>query len=71
MIHSFALVEFKFSGDMYNGQIHISEFKKLGYGYIRNLSKIVPIDAEYRVVLSDYNEKHESWNMTLLVNEDE
>ena len=70
VIHSFALVEFKFSGEMYNGQIHISEFKKLGYRYIRNLSKIVPIDTEYRVMLSDYNEKHESWNMTLLVQED-
>ena len=69
VIHSFALVEFTHNGESYLGQIHISEFTKLGYGYIRNLSEIVHIDDEYRTALLDYHEKYERWNLQIIPQE--
>lgn len=69
VIRSFALVEFTHNGESYLGQIHISEFTKLGYGYIRNLSEIVHIDDEYRTALLDYHEKYERWNLQIIPQE--
>ena len=69
VIRSFALVEFTHNGESYLGQIHISEFTKLGYGYIGNLSEIVHIDDEYRTALLDYHEKYERWNLQIIPQE--
>ena len=41
VMYHFALVEFKLYGVTYKGSIHISEFGKQGYGYIRRLSDVV------------------------------
>ena len=65
--HSFAFVEFKHYGEIYDGAIHISEFTKLGHGYIANLRKIVCKDEEYNVVLQEYSEKYQNWKLGLVV----
>lgn len=69
VIPSFVLVEFKHYGAAYAGSIHISQFKKLGYGYIKNLWNIAPIGTEYQVSLRAYLEKHECWQLELLPQE--
>ena len=66
VIKSFALVEFTHCGETYTGQIHISEFTKLGYGYIRNLSRIVGESDEFHASVLEYQEKYECWNLSLL-----
>ena len=55
IIKSFAIVEFRHYGKVYLGSIHISEFTKLGYGYIPNLKSITQVGDEYKVVLKEYN----------------
>ena len=66
VIRSFALVEFTHCGETYAGQIHISEFTKLGHGYIRNLSHIVGEGDEFYASVLNYQEKYECWNLNLL-----
>lgn len=66
---SFAWVEFKKNGETYPGHIHISEFTKLGYGYIPRLASIVQEGEEYHVALNEYNEQHEDWDLMLLVDD--
>ena len=66
---SFAWVEFKKNGETYAGRIHISEFTKLGYGYIPRLAKIVQEGEEYHVALKEYSDQREDWELLLLVDE--
>ena len=65
VIKAFALVEFKHYGEVYEGHIHISEFGKAGYGYIRNLHNIVSVDDELIVVLQDFNDAYQKWNLQI------
>ena len=51
------------------GSIHISEFTKLGYGYISNLKSIVQVGDEYRVALKKYDENRESWQVEIVEND--
>ena len=69
IIKSFAIVEFKHYGKLYLGSIHISEFTKLGYGYISNLKSIVQVGDEYRVALKKYDENRESWQVEIVEND--
>lgn len=69
IIKSFAIVEFRHYGKAYLGSIHISEFTKLGYGYIPNLKSITQVGDEYKVVLKEYNKKLESWEVEIVENE--
>ncbi len=69
VIHSFAIVEFTHYGADYWGRIHISEFAKLGYGYIKNLKTIVQIGDEYTVVLKEYTKEHKNWNLGIVESE--
>lgn len=69
IIKSFAIVEFKHYGKLYLGSIHISEFTKLGYGYISNLKSIVQVGDEYRVALKKYDENRESWEVEIVEND--
>ena len=69
IIKSFAIVEFKHYGKLYLGSIHISEFTKLGYGYISNLRSIVQVGDEYRVALKKYDENRESWEVEIVEND--
>lgn len=69
VIKSFAIVEFKHYGKTYVGSIHISEFTKLGYGYIPNLKSITQAGDEYKVVLKKYDEKRDSWNVEIIESE--
>lgn len=69
IIKSFAIVEFKHYGKVYLGSIHISEFTKLGYGYIPNLKSITQVGDEYKVVLKEYNKKLKSWKVEIVENE--
>lgn len=69
IIKSFAIVEFKHYGKLYLGSIHISEFTKLGYGYISNLKFIVQVGDEYRVALKKYDENRESWEVEIVEND--
>lgn len=69
IIKSFAIVEFKHYGKLYLGSIHISEFTKLGYGYISNLRSIVQVGDEYRVALKKYDENRESWQVEIVEND--
>lgn len=69
VIRAFALVEFTHNGESYLGQIHISEFAKLGHGYIPNLSEIVHADDEYRAAVLDYQEKYSRWNLQIVSQE--
>ena len=64
---NFALVDFTHYGENYSGRIHISEFKKMGYGYIPNLSKIVHKEDEFYTSIINYHEQRERWNLQLLV----
>ena len=66
VIKSFAIVEYRHYGKIYLGSIHISEFTKLGYGYIPNLKSIVQVGDEYKVVLKKYDEKRESWKVEII-----
>lgn len=66
---SFAIVEFRHYGKVYLGSIHISEFTKLGYGYIPNLKSITQVGDEYKVVLKEYNKQLESWEVEIVENE--
>ena len=67
VIKSFALVEFVHCGESYLGSIYIAEFKKMGYGYITHLSRIVRTGDELFASIVDYHEKYERWNLQLLV----
>lgn len=69
IIKSFAIVEFRHYGKVYLGSIHISEFTKLGYGYIPNLKSITQVGDEYKVVLKEYNKQRESWKVEIVENE--
>ena len=69
IIKSFAIVEFRHYGKVYLGSIHISEFTKLGYGYIPNLKSITQVGDEYKVVLKEYDKKRESWKVEIIENE--
>lgn len=69
IIKSFAIVEFRHYGKVYLGSIHISEFTKLGYGYIPNLKSITQVGDEYKVVLKEYNKQLESWEVEIVENE--
>ena len=69
IIKSFAIVEFRHYGKVYLGSIHISEFTKLGYGYIPNLKSIIQVGDEYKVVLKRYNKQLESWEVEIVENE--
>ncbi len=69
IIKSFAIVEFRHYGKVYCGSIHISEFTKLGYGYIPNLKSITQVGDEYKVVLKEYNKQRESWKVEIVENE--
>lgn len=71
VIPSFVLVEFAHNGESHKGQIHISEFTKLGYGYIQDLSKIVRVKEEYRATLLNFQEKYSRWNLQLVPQESE
>lgn len=66
VIKSFALAEFEFRDNVYRGSIHISEFKKLGYGYIRNIYSIVSESDQFKVSLGEYEAKYNSWRMVLI-----
>ena len=66
VIKSFAIVEYRHYGKIYLGSIHISEFTKLGYGYIPNLKSIVQVGDVYKVVLKKYDEKRESWKVEII-----
>lgn len=63
VIKSFALGTFEKYGKTYDGRIHISEFSKLGYGFIPNLSDIVNLGEEYDVIVNDYIEQYGVWNL--------
>lgn len=67
VIRSFVLVEFKHYGEVYDGCVHISEFTKLGYGYIPNLRNIVRLEEEYKVVLKEFSEEYQSWRLQLVI----
>ena len=69
IIKSFAIVEFTHYGKVYFGSIHISEFTKLGYGYIPNLKLITQVGDEYKLVLKEYNKQLESWKVEIVENE--
>ena len=71
VMHSFVLVDFKHYGIIYSGRIHIGDFGKNGYGFISNLAEIVPIGAEYSVVLKSYVKKFECWDLQRLPQADE
>lgn len=68
IIKSFALVEFTHCGETYAGSIHISEFKKLGYEYIQNLSSIVNEGDKFYTAVLSYHETHNNWRLMLLEN---
>ena len=71
VMHSFVLVDFKHYRIIYSGRIHIGDFGKNGYGFISNLAEIVPIGAEYSVVLKSYVKKFECWDLQRLPQADE
>lgn len=71
VIKDFALVEFVHNDEKCLGQIHISEFAKLGYGYIPTLSKIVRVGDEYHAAILRYVEKHDCWDLKLINEESE
>lgn len=66
VISQFALVEFRLFGTNYKGSIHISEFGKQRYGYIRILSDIVHDGDQFNVSLLEYDDKYSSWKLKLL-----
>lgn len=61
----FANVEFNLFGKHYYGSIHISEFGRMGYGYIKNLPDIVRPGDKYEVVLDEYNDVYSNWKLTI------
>lgn len=65
IIHSFALVDFNIDGRIYKGNIHISEFGNLGYGFISTLSDVVHVGEKYEVVLQEYDPLHYRWKLKL------
>ena len=67
VIKDFVLVKFDLYGKQFVGSIHISEFKKLGHGFIKNLSNIVDVDEEFEVVIGRYNDKYKLWNLEINV----
>ena len=71
IIRSFALVEFNHYGELYSGSIHIAEFTKLGFGYIPNLQNVINIGDEYKTVLKSYSEKHQSWKLEIIIDDDD
>lgn len=66
VIFQFALVDFKLFGTNYKGCIHISEFGKQGYGYIRRLSDVVHDGDQFDVLLLKYDTKYSNWRLELL-----
>lgn len=65
VIKSFALVEFKLYGVTYNGSIHIAEFGKAGYGYIKWLPSVIHDGDKFDVILDRYDEKYSRWTLRL------
>lgn len=71
VVRSFALVDFKLYDNIYSGSIHISEFGKIGYGYIRRLSKVIQDGDEFRVSLVEYDEKYHCWKLKIIPEEND
>ena len=69
VIRSFALVDFKLFGASYNGSIHISEFSKLGYGYIPSLPEIIHDGDQFKVSIIGYDSKYSCWKLKLVIDE--
>lgn len=69
VISSFAIGSFMKYGKKHNGQIHISEFRKLGYGYIPLLSDVVNPGDEYDVVVKAHNDRYDIWDLSLNLSE--
>ena len=65
VIRAFAIGTFNKYDRKHKGQIHISEFRKLGHGYIPKLSEVVKPNDEYDVVIKSFNEKYKIWNLDL------
>lgn len=62
----FALVDFTHCGENYMGRLHVSEFKKLGYAYISDLSSIIRKDDTFVTSIVKFDDKHERWVLNLL-----
>ena len=65
---SFVSVEFKLYGRLFDGSIHISEFGKNGYGYIKNLSSIVHPQDQLDVIVCEYDDLYSCWRLKLNIN---
>lgn len=68
VIKSFALVSFKLYGEEYKGRIHISEFGKSGYGFIRYLRSIIHVGDQLDTSIVKWNEKYSCWELKLIPN---
>lgn len=69
VIRTFAFVVFKHYGEIYRGSIHVSQFSILRRKYIADLRKYVTYGDSCQVVLRDYSNKHQCWNLNLLSEE--
>lgn len=62
---SFVLLKLYKNGKRYSGQIHISEFGKKYSSYIKDLHDYIGIGDTIRVVLGEYNEEREVWQLRI------
>lgn len=65
ILEYFAIIHFTFNGISCNGSLHISEFKKLGYGFIANLSDVVHVGEQYDIVLIQFDSARARWKLQL------
>lgn len=67
IVSKFAIVKFSLYDRWYKGSIHISEFGKLGYGYINDLGCIISEGDEIEVCLFRYNLNYRNWDLKLVI----
>lgn len=61
----FAYVEFELFGKKHSGSIHVTEFAKLMDKFIKYLPENINVGEEVDVIVNDYDDSHQLWNLNI------
>ena len=62
---TFALGSFEKYGTKYTGRIHVSEFRKLGYGYIDNLGDVISVGDTFDIIVKKKRNNSTEWEVMI------
>ena len=68
---NFAYVSLTLHDQYFKGCIYVTEFRKLGYGFIEDLSSVVNQGEEFEVSLKNYNQARKLWELKIIHQKDD